>query len=391
MWIEDRGRGPGRIAASIDMKKLPDSATILLLTTSYGPGGAERMVATLSAILNQDRYKTLVGISRPGWLQDECERLNVESRVIPLAGPLNMQWFRTCFKVVRHEKVALIHAHEFSAIVYGWIVARLAGVPFVGTIHGKNYFWEKLRRRMAYRIISRSGRLVAVSEDLKRFVMDTVGLPDTRVQVIYNGVQVGSPVSDADVGRCREELSLNAGDLVIGSIGSLYPVKGHQYLLDAVSGVFRQYPRAVLLLAGSGELETSLKEQTARLGIERHVRFLGIRLDVSRLLALMDVFVLPSLSEGLSLALLEAMAARRAVVATRVGGNAELVVEGETGMLVPSKDSEQLASAICKLLGDKAMREEFGRKAATRIQERFSAVQMADRYQCLYRELLGAE
>jgi glycosyltransferase involved in cell wall biosynthesis len=347
------------------------------------------MVAALSATLNQDQFRVLVGISLPGWLQNECERLKVETRGIPLAGAFHVQWFKTCFHLVRNEKVALIHAHEFGAILYGWIISRLTGVPFVGTIHGKNYFWEKLRRRTAYRLISRSGRLVAVSEDLKRFVMDKIGIPDTNVQVIYNGVQSGSFVSEEEIVRGRIELGLKDGDHVIGAVGNLYPVKGHQYLLLAMRVVLQQYPSATLILVGRGDLEASLKDQAKQLGIKKQVQFLGMRQDIPKLLAIMNVFVMPSLSEGLSLALLEAMVAGRPVVATRVGGNVELIVNGETGFLVESKDSEALAAAICKLLANKAMREEFGRKAVMRAQERFSARQMADNYRTLYNGLLG--
>lgn len=347
------------------------------------------MVAALSATLNQDQFRVLVGISLPGWLQNECERLKVETRGIPLAGAFHVQWFKTCFHLLRNEKVALIHAHEFGAILYGWIIARLTSVPFIGTIHGKNYFWEKLRRRTAYRLISRSGRLVAVSEDLKPFVMDKIGIPDTNVQVIYNSVHSGSFVSEEEIVRGRIELGLKNSDYVIGAVGNLYPAKGHQYLLKAMQVVLQQYPSATLVLVGRGDLEASLKEQANQLGIEKQVRFLGLRQDIPNLLAIMSIFVMPSLSEGLSLALLEAMVAGRPVVATRVGGNAELVVNGETGFLVESKDSEALAAAICTLLGNRAMREEFCRKAVTRAQERFSARQIADNYRALYNDLLG--
>jgi glycosyltransferase involved in cell wall biosynthesis len=371
------------------MEKSSDKKTILIVTTSYGPGGAERMIATLSSALNQDQYRVIVGLSRPGWLQDECRRLNVQTRTIPLEGSFHIQWFKTCFELIRAEKVALIHAHEFSAIVYGWIVARLAGVPFVGTVHGKNYYWEKLRRRLAYRIVSRSGKLVTVSEDLKRFLISAVGLSEERIQVIYNGIGNSSSVSDGDVDRCRTELGLKQGDPVIGAVGSLYPVKGHTYLLDAMPALIRQHPNIALLLIGSGDLEVPLKEQANRRGIEQRVRFLGLREDIPRLLAVMDVFVLPSLSEGHSIALLEAMLAGRPVVASRVGGNSELVLEGETGILVPSKDPDALTEALHRLLDNRAMREAFGHRATRRVQEQFSASLMTDGYKRLYNDLLG--
>jgi glycosyltransferase involved in cell wall biosynthesis len=364
-------------------------AKVLHLSTSSGPGGAERVISTLAQALNDDRFRVIVGLFKSGWLQTECERLGVEMRVIPLKGTLHMQWFRNCFRLVREERIALIHGHEFSAIVYGWIVSRLAGISFVGTVHGKNYFWQKLRRRLAYRTISRLGQLVAVSEDLKDFIVKTVGIPASRVQVIYNGVESGSPVSDAEVDRCRAELGLSAGDPVIGTVGSLYPVKGHRYLLDAMPTILRQYPNAVLLLIGRGELEISLKEQTQRLGIEERVRFLGMRQDVPRLLSVLDAFVLPSLSEGLSLALLEAMASGKPVVATLVGGNQELIDHGRTGFLVQPEDARDLATNLVKLLSDQAMMQQFGRQAAERVRQHFSMGQMVDRYRDLYARSLA--
>ena len=115
--------------------------TVLVLSTSSGPGGAERVISTLSSVLNKE-FRILVALFRPGWLQTECERLGVQTYVIPLAGPLHIKWFIACFQLMRREHVQLIHAHEFSAILCGWILSVLARIPMVGTIHGKNYFFN---------------------------------------------------------------------------------------------------------------------------------------------------------------------------------------------------------------------------------------------------------
>ena len=272
--------------------------------------------------------------------------------VMPLAGLFNLQWFRTCLRLLRKEQVGLIHAHEFSAILCGWIVATLAGVPFVATVHGKNYFWEKLRRRMAYRLVSRHGTMVAVSQDLKQFICDKVGVAQNRVQVIYNGVASAQMITDEEAQKCKAELGISGCYPVLGVVGSLYPVKGHRFLLEAMPEVLRRWPKAQLLVIGRGELEVALKEQVERLAIGANVHFLGMRQDVPRLLSVLDVFVLPSLSEGLSLALLEAMASGKPVVATRVGGNPELIDHGRTGFLVQSEDAKDLAANLLKLLND---------------------------------------
>ncbi|WHZ29214.1 MAG: hypothetical protein OJF51_004015 [Nitrospira sp.] len=358
--------------------------TILHLSTTSGPGGAERVISSLSSSLNTEGRRVMVALFRPGWLQTECERLEVETIIMPLSGPLHLGWFFNCLRLIRRERVALIHAHEFSAIVYGWIVSRLARIPFIGTIHGKNYFWEKARRRAAYRIIARTAMLVAVSEDLKRFVVERVGIPADRIKVIYNGVTPGPPVNDAEVERCRLELGIQGGDIVLGSVGSLYPVKGHTFLLEAMPTVLKRFPNTVLIIAGRGELEVPLKDQAKRLGIEQNIRLLGMRQDIPRLLALMDVFVLPSLSEGLSMALLEAMAAGKPVVATRVGGNPELVEEGKTGMLVTAEDAAELAASLMKMLEEPTTMHSLGRTGAVRVQQEFSTHRMSHQYADLY-------
>lgn len=348
------------------------------------------MISTLAAALNRDGDRALVGLFRPGWLKTECEQRGVETKVIPLRGPLYLPWFRNCLCLVREEGVSLIHAHEFGAIVFGWIVARMAGIPIVATVHGKSYFADRWRRRAAYRVVSRSGQFVAVSHDLKDFVTKRVGIPQERIEVVYNGVASGSHVSESDMHACRAELDLAPGMPVLGVVGSLYPVKGHQYLFDAMPEVLKAFPEAVLLIAGRGELDVSLKEQARHLGIERHVRFLGMRHDIPRLLAVMDIFVLPSLSEGLSLALLEAMGAGKPVVASRVGGNPELIVEGMTGLLVEAGDVRAIAGSIVRLLADCGMRRRFGLAGAARVQDRFSIQGMVDRYRQLYAQQMAS-
>jgi len=366
-----------------------EKTTILHLSTSSGPGGAERMISTLTAALNRGQFRIIVGLFRPGWLQAECETLGVTTFVIPLAGRFYLQWFRACLRLLRKERVALIHAHEFSAIVCGWIVATVAGVPVVATVHGKNYFWEKLRRRAAYRLVSRQGTMVAVSQDLKRFICDRLGIAEKRVEVIYNGVAQAQTVTDEETQKCKAEIGISGLYPVLGVVGSLYPVKGHRFLLEAMPEILRRWPQAVLLVIGRGELEFALKERAEQLAIGAHIHFLGMRQDVPRLLSVLDAFVLPSLSEGLSLALLEAMASGKPVVATRVGGNPELIDHGRTGFLVQPEDAKDLAANLVKLLSDPGMMQEFGRQGAERVRQHFSMGQMVDRYRDLYARSLS--
>jgi glycosyltransferase involved in cell wall biosynthesis len=298
------------------------------------------------------------------------------------------RWARQITKLLREEQVDLIHAHEFDAIVQGTFAAALAGIPLVATVHGKNYFWEKYRRRLAYRWVSRRATMVAVSQNLREFIIEKVGISPDRLRVIYNGVDVLPPCDDADVIECRKELGLPETHRVVGVVGNLYPVKGHRYLIDAIPAVLNKCPHTSFIFAGRGQLETELKEQVYRLGLDKRVHFLGLRQDIPRILALLDIFVLPSLSEGLSMAILEAMIAGKPVVATQVGGNPELVLDGETGFLVPPRDSGALASRVITLLMNREQALQFAHRGKRRAERQFSLETMVTTYQTLYDECL---
>ena len=150
--------------------------TILFLSTSSGPGGAERVINNLAASLDPQRYRAILCLFRPGWLQERSESCGIRTFVLPTHGMTDWRWAIQFKRLLRQEQVDLIHAHEFDANVQGAFVAALSGIPLVATVHGKNYFWEKLRRRLAYRWVSRKATMVAVSEDLKQFIVEKVGI-----------------------------------------------------------------------------------------------------------------------------------------------------------------------------------------------------------------------
>jgi glycosyltransferase involved in cell wall biosynthesis len=358
---------------------------VLQFSSSSGPGGAERVISKLSASLNRhSAYKPVLCLFRQGWLQQRCDENGITTHVVKNRAVFDLRLIKDLLRVIREEGICLVHAHEFDAIVHGAMAACLAGIPIVATIHGKNYFWEKLRRRLAYRLVSRYARMVAVSEDLKRFVARSTGIKEGRLNVIYNGVETLSVCDSKEIPKSKEELGLPPNKRVVGVVGSLYPVKGHKYLLNAVPAILQECPETVFLLIGKGGLEAQLKQQANRLNIEDHVRFLGLRDDIPKLLALMDVFVLSSLSEGLSMSILEAMMAGKPIVATNVGGNAELIVNGESGFLVPSENSETLASSIVSLLKDVGRAMQFGENGRRRATSFFSHDKMVEQYCGLY-------
>ncbi|ULA61354.1 MAG: Glycosyl transferase, group 1 [Nitrospira sp.] len=362
--------------------------TILYLSTSSGPGGAERVISNLAASLNPDRYRAVLCLFRPGWIQERSEVRGIRSFIIPTHGMTDWQWALQFKRLLRQERVDLIHAHEFDANVQGTFVAAISGIPLVATVHGKNYFWERFRRRLAYRWVSRRATMVAVSQNLKQFIVEKVGVSPERIKVLYNGVDASPRYDRVDVDDCKKELGLPENHQIVGVVGNLYPVKGHQYLIDGLPAILAKCPNTSFVFAGRGELEAALKAQVRRLGIETNVFFLGLRQDIPRILAMLDVFVLPSLSEGLSMAILEAMSAGKPVIATQVGGNPELVLNGETGFLVPPRDSQALASSVVTLLTNRQQAAQYAERGKRRAEGQFSLRTMVCAYQSLYDECL---
>jgi len=306
-----------------------------------------------------------------------------------MRGALDFNWAQSFARLIRQEEIAVIHAHEFTANSYGSLMGQILGVPVVATVHGKNYFAERLKRRMAYRYVSRVSRMVAVSDDLKQFIVRRAGVAEHRVNVVYNGVDLaGLPPTD-QLSAIRADLRLDGYDHVIGAVGSLYPVKGHIHLIKALPEILRACPKTLLLLVGRGELEQALKAEVVKRNLDAHVRFLGFRSDVPALLSLFDVFVLPSLSEGLSMALLEAMAAGKPVVATKVGGNSELVLDGDTGFLIDAESPESISNRVVQVLRDKVRAVRMGDRGRRHVHDKFSFRAMVDRYQSYYEQATG--
>lgn len=347
------------------------------------------IVKSLASSLDPLRFRSVVCLFRPGWLYDASRDQGIPTSVIGINGALDFQWARAFTALLKKERVAVIHSHEFTANTYGSLLGQIMGVPVVATVHGKNYFAEQVKRRVAYRYVSRVSRMVAVSEDLKQFIVRRVGVAEHRVNVVYNGVDVAGPPPVDQLSAIRADLRLDGYDHVIGAVGSLYSVKGHIHLIKALPEILRACPKTLLLLVGQGELEQALKAEVVKRNLDAHVRFLGFRSDVPALLSLFDVFVLPSLSEGLSMALLEAMAAGKPVVATKVGGNSELVLDGDTGFLIDSESPESISDRVVQVLRDKVRAVSMGDRGCRRVHDKFSFRAMVDRYQNYYEQATG--
>ncbi len=360
---------------------------MLQLIETGGPGGAEKVLIQLTERLDADRdFRSTAGLLKSGWLEEELAARGLDVHRFHLRHPLDARLVLDLARHIRRSKVDVVHAHEFTMNVFGAAAGRLAGVPVIATVHGRGYYAEARRRIAALKLAGRLGAVwVAVSNDIGRF-LETLGLGPVRL--IPNGIDVDRPAG-GDRRRGRNAIGVSAGTPLVGSVGNLYPVKGHAVLIQAMARL--KTAGVHLAIAGRGGEEAALRELAGELGIAERVHLLGYRDDIPDLLAAFDIYALPSFSEGQSLALIEAMAAAKPIVATAVGGNPE-VLGGEgsaSGFLVPPGDAEALAMSLDRLLTESCARP-LGEEARLRAREEFSIESMLARYRALYAARLEA-
>jgi glycosyltransferase involved in cell wall biosynthesis/predicted ATP-grasp superfamily ATP-dependent carboligase len=360
--------------------------TVLHLIECSGPGGAETILMNLVARLDQKKYRSVICLLEDGWLNARLRERGFDTVIIPQRQGLHPSWIYKCIELIRQRQISLLHAHEFTMNTYGSIVSKLTGVPIITTLHGKMYYWEKWRRRLACRFAARQSKMVAVSEDTKNFLITRVGVKKEHLTTIRNGIDINTYFHKQAAEKARNGANDGKRGPVIGTVGNLYPVKGQTYLLKALPMVIKSFPDVTCFIAGEGELLDQLKAEAAELGIEEKVKFLGFRDDIPELLQELDVFVLPSLSEGLPLSALEAMAAGKPVVATDVGGTHEAVIDDHTGFLVPAADPKALSEKILCLLRNPELAKRFGEAGKKRVKQFFSQETMIKRYEELYDE-----
>ena len=276
----------------------------------------------------------------------------------------------------------MIHTHLSTASLLGSAAARLAGVPAVATVHGLN-------TRTCFNWAS---HIIAVSNAVKQHLVGQ-GLSEGRITVIHNGVDLKLLSRPYDRAAFRRVWGLPESAPVLVTVGRLVPEKGHRDLLRAFAQLIHhaEWRELRLLMVGGGILLAPLQAEAAELGLSDRVIFAGFQRDVPPFVQAADIFVLPSLREGLSLSALEAMALVKPVVACRVGGTPEVVVEGETGLLVAPSRPEELKHALDSLLRHPEQARAMGEAGARRVREAFDLEQMVSKIEEVYRELGAGE
>ena len=327
------------------------------------------------------------------------EVINIPSLVRRIS-PLNdLIALISIFQLLHQSKPDIVHTHTSKAGMLGRLAAWMARSPIIiHTPHGHVFYghFPRWLSRIFLHIEKLLGKIthhqIALTPQECNDYLDLGVSTPSNTSVIHSGVDIHQFSKGAKQRtKKRKELGIPPDSLAIGYVGWLIPIKGVTYLISAMARVLEKYPTSLLVLVGKGdgkgEEEVKLKEQVERTGLRDKVRFLGWRSDVSEIMGCFDIFVLPSLNEGMGRVLVEAMAAGLPIVASRVGGIPDLVKDGQNGLLVPPEDASALEKAICGLLADKKKRKRMG-KPGKKICRQYSAEAMVEQIDDLYAELL---
>ncbi|MGB8952707.1 MAG: glycosyltransferase [Candidatus Aminicenantales bacterium] len=361
-------------------------------------GGGQMALLALARSLDRERFEVFVCSREGGPFIRALEKNRIHFYPISFSRRFRQTPVKEIASLLDRQKIDILHTHGGVAGLYGRWASRRSRTPVViHTLHGIHYLhYRNVVRKWALIFLERhfsrftDGIIVVSEADLrsgKKFKL----APEDKMHLIKNGVDF-SPPTEAGGSEGREEewkrkLKTARDHPVVGTVARLHRQKGIIYFLRAASIIHRRIPEAQILVAGGGPLEQKLRQEAKRLGVQRYFLLLGERTDARELLSYFDVFALPSLWEGLPLALLEAAALGKPIVATDIDGVREVIKDGETGILVPPKNPEILAHAIVRLLEDRQQARNLGQKAKELIPPRFDLVRMVEQTQSLYLDL----
>lgn len=360
----------------------PRPVRVLQVVISLVPGGAERLVIEISKRLHPALHTTVCCLDDRGEWASEVEQAGIQVVALGRRPGFHPSLGRRLADLADSVGATVLHCHQYSPFVYGCLAAlHRPDLRVVYTEHGRlSDAPPSTKRRLANRILARRPVDIAVVSRELRAYLETGGFGSDRVRVIYNGIEPGLEPRPADRDRARDALGLPQSAVVFGTVARLDPVKDLVTLIEAFELTRLSVPNGMLAIIGDGPERSALAARARALGMASRVRFVGMRRDARALLPALDVFVNSSTSEGVSLTILEAMAAGLPVVATRVGGTPEVVLDDRTGLLVSPRDPAELAAALVVLAGSTECRTALGRAGRIRMMTEFSLDRMVDDY-----------
>ena len=357
---------------------------VMQVTWSLVAGGAEIYALTVASRLDKNRFSALMcALDQGGAIEPEVKKCGLPYFIMNRRAGIDWRLFGRLHRLFRRHKIDVLQTHHFNQLFYSSIGAKLRGIRIYHTEHDVELA-KKPRLRLALKVLSLCcDKMIAIGDEIAQMYRD-LGIPESKIEIIRAGVELSSfSQSQEEARRELGELGLQDKHRVAIIVARLFPEKNHHLLLNAFAQAAKNQPDFRLLIAGEGTQSEAIRAQIENLNLTCQVKMLGVRRDVPRLLAASDVFVLSSDREGLPIAILEAMAAARPVIATAVGNVPDVVRDGETGRLVPPKNQAALAEAIGDLLGDKTRSAALGR-AARQVVRNYDVHFMIERYEKLF-------
>lgn len=363
-----------------------DKINVLQVVEGMNWGGAETKLLELIAHMDQDRFCTTVcSLGMGDRLKARFDELGVEFINFQRRRRIDPKLILDIAQLIRKEKIDIVMTTLFYADVIGALASAISPNKAVfswETISAPE--WLLKRRLLAYRFaVHFCSKVISVSNATAKWLIEKRGVPAEKVVVIPYGVdlEIFKQGKDAEL---KASLGISPETFVVGVVARLHPQKGHRYLIDAAKSIVAKYKEIKFVFVGDGELRSELENQVKQSQLERYFLFLGFRSDVKELLRTFDLFVLPSLYEGLPNVILEAMATGLPVVATSVDGTIELVEDGKTGYLVPPKAPKVLAEKISLLIQNRERITNFGEQGRKRVETAYSLDMQVTNFQNLY-------
>jgi len=373
---------------------------ILYVITTFKKDGPGNVLLNILKNIDRKQFNPIVVcMYKGGKLEEDIRHLNIKTFNLNMISPFN-GWldFRAIVKLgrlIKQYDVDIIHAHLVRATVYGGFASLFFRKPLMVTVHNmeehqsKGGLFISLVRKFDRYILSQLKIVVCVSKQVKKHLLKYYKLKENKIFVIHNGIDISKYFTQKQNGKLRKEFNISLNTILVGTVARLHKQKGIKYLIEAAEKVLKKYKKIKFIIVGDGEIKEDLLKIISIKNLGKYIIFAGFRTDIKDILADFDIFVLPSLWEGLPNALLEAMATGLPCIATNVSGNAEVINNDVTGVLIPSKDAEMLSKAIEKLIvSGKEYRKKLGYQGQRSILKNFNAKKMTLEYEQYYAKLL---
>lgn len=360
---------------------------------SLNLGGAERLASQIAVSLSDEFDIIVACIDEAGFWASEVRRAGVPVFELHRQPGIDLVVAWRLARLAHRYNVGLFHAHQYSPYFYT-VLARLPSprARLLFHEHGRHYPEIDSPKRVAvnqHLFRHLTSRIVAVSDDVRERLVRYEGLPRSAIEVVYNGTKASPPADAETKARIRAGLGLAPDDIVAGTVGRLDPVKNVPLAVRSLAALRDKHPDLRLLVIGDGPAKATIEQSARDHGVTDLVVMTGFRDDASELVRAMDIFLLPSLTEGTSLALVSAMAAGIPAVATAVGGTPEVIDHGTSGLLIESEDGDELTAALERLIEDPEEARALGAAARETYLERFTYDAMIEGFRGIYREMLA--